>query len=245
MFCAIFLGMQVTTARCTQVEDIGHGRLRAQLETDLAPGPGQVVLARLSPADDPYLRRPLWPVHTRPDGFALELAPGDPARPFLTPGTSVSLLGPVGRRASPPTQPPANVLLIANVHPDRLLPLAAPTLRVGGGVTLLLGRPYPIEALPPEIEIRSGHPAALISEYGGWADRVYVHFDPALPPDLTEQLRATFPHPEQVLVLLSPSMPCGTGACQACAVRLRRGWALVCRDGLLFDLMELALTADA
>jgi dihydroorotate dehydrogenase electron transfer subunit len=46
----------------------------------------------------------------------------------------------------------------------------------------------------------------------------------------------------QVSVLLTPPMPCGTGACQACAVQTRRGWKLACREGPLFPLAELSLT---
>ena len=38
--------------------------------------------------------------------------------------------------------------------------------------------------------------------------------------------------------LVTPPMACGVGACQGCAVEMRRGIRLACTDGPVFDLLE-------
>ena len=43
--------------------------------------------------------------------------------------------------------------------------------------------------------------------------------------------------------LLEGPLICGVGACGACPVELRRGIRLLCSDGPVFDLRDLALEA--
>ena len=233
--------LRLASARCTRVEAIGHGRVRVKFDSELTLAPGQFALARLAATHDPYLRQMVFPAQIWPDGFALELPAGDPARLHLNPGADIVLLGPAGKRA-PQIAAGMNLLLVANARPERLLPLAMQAIGSAGAVTLLLGRPYPVEALHPEIEVRVGHLPTLVAEYVKWAARVYIHTEPQPPNEIVKAMRAAEFDEAQVSVLLTPPMPCGTGACQACAVRMRRGWKLACREGPMFPLTDLSLT---
>jgi dihydroorotate dehydrogenase electron transfer subunit len=74
-----------------------------------------------------------------------------------------------------------------------------------------------------------------------WAD--YLALD--VPPDGLDRLRdrlgldPTSDLAASAQVLISMAMPCGWGACGACAVKARRGWKLACKDGPVFDLNVL------
>jgi hypothetical protein len=66
--------------------------------------------------------------------------------------------------------------------------------------------------------------------------------DPALYPGLAEALRTVRlkPRPDLAQALLLPTVVCGVGACQGCAVSTQRGYRRACIDGPAFDLLELA-----
>jgi hypothetical protein len=92
--------------------------------------------------------------------------------------------------------------------------------------------------LPPQIEWISDLDEAL-----AWTD--YLAVD--LPQDKLVLLRSqlgilpgdSFPFPAQVLI--TQAMPCGIGACYACALKSTHGWILSCREGPVFDLNQLEL----
>jgi dihydroorotate dehydrogenase electron transfer subunit len=44
-----------------------------------------------------------------------------------------------------------------------------------------------------------------------------------------------------IQVLLEERMGCGTSICYGCAIRTRKGMQLVCKDGPMFRLADLAL----
>ncbi|MEK6573063.1 MAG: 2Fe-2S iron-sulfur cluster-binding protein [Chloroflexota bacterium] len=44
---------------------------------------------------------------------------------------------------------------------------------------------------------------------------------------------------EYARALVTCPMPCGTGACGACAVKTIHGWKMACVDGPFFSLTEL------
>jgi hypothetical protein len=130
-----------TLAQCTQIELVGD-RVRAHFDSDLIPAPGQFLLARLIPAFDPYLRRPLFPTQIADSGFAVVLSPTDSALKTLVPGAKIDLMGPVGA-ATPDFPSRTRVLLIADFDPSVLLPFAARAIAQRGAATLLLSTHYP------------------------------------------------------------------------------------------------------
>ena len=230
--------MRATTAHCTRLELFGD-RVRARFDCDLVPRPGQFLLARLTPAYDPYLRQSLFPSQLSEAGFALDLPTASPVLGFITPGAQVDILGPAGSPL-PDIPPRSRVLLIAH-DPSALLPLAAGAIQSGGEATLLLSSPYPLEALDPQIELRVGDLASLAAEFASTADLVFMHVPAPLRKTLHDRLadsRAVLA-PSLAHALCSTATPCGTGACGACYVRTTRGHKLACLDGPFFSLAQL------
>jgi dihydroorotate dehydrogenase electron transfer subunit len=225
-------------AYCKQIELVGD-RVRIHFETDLIPAPGQLVLARLAATADPYLRLPFFPSALSQTGFAVDVTSSHSALRLLAPGSTVDLIGPVGIQVGG-LPPRSRLLLIADSDPAVLLPFASQAIAAGGTATLLLARPYPLDALDPEIEIRMGDLLSLTAEFAA-ADRVLIHTNPALHQPLRQKLaeaRAFVP-PDYAYALVNRSMPCGIGACGACAVKTGRGWKWACLDGPFFSLAKL------
>jgi hypothetical protein len=169
----------------------------------------------------------------------VDLPPAHPALQFLAPGSTVDLIGPVGIQVGG-LPPRSRLLLIADSDPAVLLPFASHIIAAGGTATLLLARPYPLDALDPEIEIRVGELLSLTAEFAA-ADRVLIHTGPALHQPLRQKLaeaRAFVP-PDYAYAFVERSLPCGVGACGACAVKTGRGWKWACLDGPFFSLAEL------
>jgi NAD(P)H-flavin reductase len=211
--------------------------------------PGQAVLARLSPeAWDPYLPEVWTPVAL--DGATVTVE--RPVGVTYTPGQIVNLLGPVG--APFPMRPNLRSLLLLalDTAPTPLILLATLAILSEIEVTLVLGgqaRDYPLQALPPEIEVvegdlEQGWPNQVTSV--GWADQViavanprYRHLTyPALLARL-RQLRADIPK-RFALGIFEQPMPCGVGTCFGCGVACKDGTdKLTCVDGPAIDLEEV------
>jgi dihydroorotate dehydrogenase electron transfer subunit len=218
--------------------------------------PGHFVTADLGE----QVRTALLPSHLGEDEIGLLVPPGHPAA-GLTPGERVNLLGPLGRPIRLP-QPPGRLLLLADTtHLVALLPAATQSLQNGCATSLLLhattaSQLYPLELLPPELEIRlatddgsAGQAATLLEllTKGGlesplmWADQILIAADAALYHAISEALRSQRISPGDgfAQALLLPTIVCGVGACQGCAVRVRRSVRKACTDGPAFDLLEL------
>ena len=211
-----------------------------------------------------YLRTPLFPAHLDPTGFEVLVAPDHPAAGLL-PGSTVNLIGPLGRGYELPRRA-RHLLLVADApHLPALLPLTIyhPGAAATGSISvaLLLSATsardlYPIHLLPPSVEVqittgdgtvgRAGSLLDLLSDMVGWADAICVAADPEVYPAMVDVV-----HESSVLLsrasgrlgfaqaLIVPPMPCGVGACQGCAVSTRHGPALACTDGPVFNLLEL------
>jgi dihydroorotate dehydrogenase electron transfer subunit len=211
-----------------------------------------------------YLRIPLFPAYLDSTGFDILVAAAHPVATLL-PGSTVNLVGPLGRGFELP-QGARHLLLVADTpRLPTLLPLTS--LGPGSGdssqlsVALLLSANsardlYPIQLLPPSLEVRIatgngsiGHAGSLLDllpDMAGWADAICIAADPEVYPSMTDVIRASSLLPWQVRgrgrfaqALKVPSMPCGVGACQACAVSTHHGPRLACTDGPVFDLLEL------
>src|SRR5258707_569506 len=127
-------------------------------------GAGQMFLARATISFDPYLREPWIPVKKEGSYLVVE-RPVDRA---YTPGQVVNLLGPLGKPLPLHEKTRALLLIAHEATPASLLMLAQTALHQGAAVALVLGgaaRHYPVEALPPEVEVIRG------DADGSWADQ--------------------------------------------------------------------------
>ncbi len=214
---------------------------------DLAMRPGQFALIRDRGSFDPYLRRTAWFYRQgdarQADSARVEFtAPvHDPLVQRTGPNTVLDVLAPLGR-AIEFEQDARHILLLGEsrrVAP--LIPLAVSAVEENRAVTLLTGgEPFPAHLLPPEVEYRAEN--APDAELMAWADAVVAAGSDEWYRSIGEMARATRYRlePGFVRVLVDVPMPCGTGACCACAVSLagrRVGWA--CIDGPVFDWLEL------
>jgi Iron-sulfur cluster binding domain of dihydroorotate dehydrogenase B len=119
----------------------------------------------------------------------------------------------------------------------RLKPLLTNALGQGASVVLISELDLP--DLPPEVEIR---PVAALAEAAQWADYLAIDVSRESVPALLERLgtgKKVGVKCEAQALILTP-MPCsGMADCGVCAVTLRRGWKMACKDGPVFDLDEL------
>jgi dihydroorotate dehydrogenase electron transfer subunit len=206
--------------------------------------PGQFFLARVTESLDPYLREPWTPIRKKGAILTFER----PVSVTYQPGQVISLLGPLGKPFALRDAVRTLLLIAFDSAPISLLMLAEEALERRVSVTLLLmgaARGYPLEALPPEIEVVRGDEKGQIApDYLRWADQVVtVAPDASRYPQLFEAAqRAKIELPPNYLCGVHQlAMPCGVGACGACAVRCKGGERLACIDGPVFDLTEVSL----
>jgi hypothetical protein len=211
---------------------------------NLVPAPGQYLLAH-GLASDALLAAPIFSAGLAPGGFFI--AP--PIPPEWRPGISLSLYGPLGRGFSLPTTAHCIALVALGETTARLNPLLAAALKSGASIVVV--SELVLAGLPPEVEVQ---PVSALPDVAKWAD--YLALD--LPRESLPWLRGVVgsdgkrrpdvkgvvhPVPQtgflREALVLTP-MPCGGMAeCGVCAVTVRRGWKLTCKDGPVFDLDEL------
>jgi dihydroorotate dehydrogenase electron transfer subunit len=152
------------------------------------------------------------------------------------PGAILSLQGPLGRGFDLPVSISRLVMAAFGDTLDRLAVLLPQVLRRNCSVAICAGCELP--SLPPEVEI---YPLDNLGELIPWADYMVLDTPRSAVDRLKELMDLTFP-PGQALIVTA--MPCGgLGQCGACAVQGQRGLKLVCQDGPVFSLDELALSA--
>jgi hypothetical protein len=242
------------SVRLSRLTALPNGGIGAEIagEFPLSTAPGHFYLASVA-NDTPggYLRRPVFASLDWAGQGILEL-PSEWVG--LRPDDDLDLIGACGRACDLPDAA-RNVLLIAGpAGPGRLLPLARAALARRAAVVLLFAGPQPLTGLPVEIEVRFGLEG--LAEALAWADAVYADLPPAECRDLQGRLRAIVGHDDQSATLRRgdrrparprawayrlPPVPCGVGACGACAVATRHGWRLACLDGPWLDLLDLEL----
>jgi dihydroorotate dehydrogenase electron transfer subunit len=187
-----------------------------------------VCLAWIDHPAQPFLRLPLH-IYRRPDaGLVFYLPVGHPYT-RLSPGDMLNLIGPVGRGFHLP-RPGGHLLVVAGAV-ERLMPTIDAALHQGLAVTALT--PRSAELLPSDVEVHRG---PMTAELAAWAD--VVALDVADPRARAQHIRSLGHARGQgyVQALLTPTMPCGTGACQVCWVELAQPHVrkLACVDGPVF-----------
>jgi dihydroorotate dehydrogenase electron transfer subunit len=119
-----------------------------------------------------------------------------------------------------------------------LAALADQALARDANVTLLADAGgIPPEMLPPQVEYVATAESPPLADLVAWADQIAVALPSEALPALARGIAGTS---KPVQVALGGWLGCGTGICQACVVRTRRGPRRICRDGPVFDLAELA-----
>jgi len=197
----------------------------------LIPSPGRYLLAH--DGSNSPLPVPIFNAGSVPGGFTI--AP--PIPQSWQPGTLLSLRGPFGRGFSMPVSARRVALVALDKTSARLKPLLIEAL--GNGASVVLVSNLELPDLPPEVEVQ---PIAALAEVVSWADYLAIDMTRESLPGLREKLGFTektrVKIETQVLVLTS--MPCGgIAVCGVCAVTVRRGWKMACKDGPVFNLSEL------
>ena len=229
--------MQVGEGTIYGVELDVSGQLCALIScpANLIPAPGQYVFAHKAIDDFQMLMSPLFLLRRTANGFLS--AP--PVPESWQPGTSLAMRGPLGKGFKLPGNVRKLALLGMGSTPSRLL--AVLELLKVANVAKALFTDKNLTSLPIEIEV---HPLAAFSEFHSWADLILVDLPARMLPDLTDLVgvRSLNELTRESQVLLTTDMPCGAIAlCGACAVKTRKGWKLVCKDGPVFNLTDLEL----
>ena len=94
----------------------------------------------------------------------------------------------------------------------------------------------PPDGLSAAIEIS---PLAALSDITRWADYIAIDAPRSVLSSLTASLaQSGYRNDGQILV--ETSIPCGgMGECAVCAVHLRKGFKLACKDGPVFNIQQL------
>jgi NAD(P)H-flavin reductase len=213
--------------------DQDRAAARIACPSELIPAPGEYLLAYAPDDSNSPLPVSLFNTGPSPRGF---LASAAWPRGWL-PGTRLSLRGPLGHGFQMPITI-KNVALVALCESSaRLLPLLFAGMERGASVSLVSDQ-VPSE-LPAEVEV---HPPAALPEVFTWADYLALDLRPEQLPGLRERLGLDYDAPLRPVAqaLIHTSMPCGgMAACSICAVTVRRGYKLACKDGPVFNLNDL------
>jgi len=248
-----------TQAYIERIKRVNRGYQRLELAVDkslVAMRAGQAMLVRRIDKDydienwDPYLRELWFPVAIQSGNI---VAVERPARAHFIPGQLLSVIAPVGR-AYRFRHKLRNVLLVAYDATPAALLLMIPTLLTKQvEITLVLmgsARQYETNHLPEEVEVIQAEDNLTWSDMVmtlGWADQVFAlvgqgdsasRFSEilAMMRDRHSDIPANY-----IFGVIQRDLPCGVGACHACALNLRGKQKLLCIDGPAFDLTELRL----
>lgn len=223
--------MRPSQGRVVEIHSaLGGIQARIACPARAIPAPGQYLQAT---SQDDILSTALFFAETALDGFIS--APPIPDR--WAPGTSLSLWGPLGHGFRLPANLQRLGLITVGGLFARLAPLLELALAQVTAVTLFID--HPPAGLPSALEV---YPLSEYPALAAWPDFLAVD----LTPDDLPRLRYILGLPADGRpscpgqVLVHTTMPCGGLAdCGVCAVELRRGWKLACKDGPVFDLRDL------
>jgi hypothetical protein len=217
----------------------GYRHARISCPANLIPSPGQYLLA--GDGSNAPLPVPLFHTDSAPQGGSMA-----PWRHFIAaapipdswhPGMELQLRGPLGRGFGLPLSARKIGLIAFDASPARLRGLISPALKQDGAVTFVCNSS--VDHLPDEVEVQ---PLSALNDIVEWAD--YLAFD--VSRQNINSLRERLGKLNQVLavkesqILIHTPVPCGGVAeCGVCAVTLKSAWRLACKDGPVFDWMEV------
>lgn len=209
----------------------GCRHARVSCLPNLIPAPGQYLLANDS--SDSLLPVPLFYTDSAPQGFIASI----PVSVTWKPGDVLSLRGPLGRGFTLPIAARRIGLVAFDDSPARLRGLIRPALKQNALVVLVCDSTA--DGFPDDVEVQ---PLSALEEIFRWADFLALDAGRESLPGLKERLGRW----NQVLVLreaqilIRTQMPCGGAAeCGVCAVTVKSGWKMACKNGPVFDLREI------
>ena len=205
--------------------------VRIACPLNLTPAPGQFLL--VSDGPDSPLPVPVFYTDSAAEGFI-----GAPlTNTAWSPGQELHLRGPLGRGFELPVSARRVALVAFDSPPMRLRGLIQPALTQDAAVVLLCD--IASERLPDEVEVQ---PLSALADVIRWAD--YMALDAArenryeLAEKIGQANQALAVREAQVLV--RTPIPCGGVAdCGVCAVSLKSGWTLACKEGPVVVWREL------
>ncbi|RPI94125.1 MAG: hypothetical protein EHM40_07635 [Chloroflexi bacterium] len=215
--------------------------VRVACPPNLIPSPGQYLLASDGP--DSPLPVPLFHTDSDARSFVAAAPVPDSSTGLLrlwTPGLELQLRGPLGRGFTLPSSARKAGLVAFDdkrSSPARLRGLIRPALKQAAAVVLVCSSTP--DNLPDDVEVQ---PLSALQEIVEWAD--YLAFDAGR--DNLDQLRERLGKLNQLAagkaaqVLIRTPVPCGGIAdCGVCAVSLKSGWRLACKEGPVFNWNEV------
>jgi NAD(P)H-flavin reductase len=206
----------------------GYRHARVACPPNMVPAPGQYLLA--GDGSDAPLPVPLF--HT--DSSSQSFIASAPIPHSWNPGLELHLRGPFGHGFALPLSARKVGLVAFDDSPARLKGLILQALKQDAAVVLVCNSNP--DDLPNEVEVQ---PISSLREIVAWAD--YVTFDVAR--ENLNQLKEVLGESNQLAaaqILIYTPVPCGGIAeCGVCAVTLRSGWKLACKDGPVFDWREI------
>ncbi|MEO8357441.1 MAG: hypothetical protein ABI621_16165 [Chloroflexota bacterium] len=204
---------------------------RVSCPANLIPAPGQYLLA--SDASDSLLPVPLFYTDSAPQGFIAST----PVSASWKPGDELYVRGPLGRGFILPIAARKIGLVAFDDSPARLRGLIRPALKQNALVVLVCDSTA--DGLPDDVEVQ---PLSALEEIFRWADFLALDAGRESLPRLSERLGEwnQLSALSEVQILIRTQMPCGGVAeCGVCAVTVKSGWKMACKDGPVFDLREI------
>jgi len=255
--------MQIATARILQHYEPWQGAVGLTLDAHALgmPKPGQCLLC--SPVGHACGVVPvagLPATYRDPERTIDVLLPADFASRlsgFLPPeGLSIRVLGPVGRPFALDRRDRRALLVDGGSPLAPLLYLVQHLVERGLEVTYLACRrpqvaPVPARALPPEIEYvhldleadTDTRPLSrALDDLVPWADGLYASVGADQLPAIAHALRRRLLRLRKGFAqafIMPTALPCGVGACDLCATKAAGRSLRPCKDGLVFDLLDL------
>ena len=223
--------MHTDLAELTEIILNGKAAGRIHCDPRLIPAPGQYLMAHAVQGLDAPLATSLFSAGACPGGFYF--AP--PLPPGWFPGTQLHIRGPLGKGFQFPTTARFVALVACKGSASRLLPLAEQALAQQAAVVLLTDAH--VDGLPAAMEVS---PLSALAEITHWADFLALDLSRDQLPSVMESIN-TASYSGQGQVLVETPIPCGgMGDCGICAIPVKQGYKLACKDGPVFDLKNLS-----
>ncbi len=238
-------------------------RLKMEVPEAVVNGaiPGRFVHLLCSESYDPLLRRPFSLHRTDRQNRTISLlyqvvGRGTSWLSTRRAGDLLDALGPLGNgfRLGPSMQ---RLLLVGGgIGQAPLVAAAENAIRHGVAVVYAAGARneeglLPAGYLPEEVEYRvvtddgsagsRGMVTDLFAGLLGWPDQVFACGPEPMYRQMAAIARGAGIRRGMVQISLEQRMACGIGACYSCVAETRRGLKKVCKDGPVFDLMEVIL----
>lgn len=211
--------------------DHGLRYTRIACPANLIPAPGQYLLA--GHASDALLPVPLFHTDSVPEGFIT----ASPVPEVWHPRQAISLYGPLGRGFALPASARKVVLIACDDPPVRLRGLIRPALHQNAAVVVV--GDFAVDDMPDEVEAQ---PLSALEAVLEWADCAALDVARENLPGLQQRLDVMkqVPALKDAQALIRTPVPCGGVAeCSVCAVTVKSGWKMACKDGPVFLWGEL------